>query len=57
MSDALACWFLRRAEDGGRPWKDVAEGVCQDFGTWIGGLRSTGVLRNDDVTLLALAVE
>jgi hypothetical protein len=57
MSDALACWFLRRAEDGGRPWEDVAEGVCQDFGAWIGGLRSTGVLRNDDVTLLALAVE
>jgi hypothetical protein len=56
MTDALAQWFLRRAEDGGRPADDLArllDGPDDAFGTWVEQRRGDG-LRNDDVTLLAV---
>ena len=56
MTDALACWFLQDAEGGERPWttlRDLAlSGDRASFAGWIGDLRATGRLRNDDVTLL-----
>ena len=57
MTDALAAWFLGAVEEGGRPWKDLAN-VLSDpdpdyaFATWVSSLRATRRLRNDDVTLL-----
>jgi len=58
MTDALAQWFLRQHEQGGKPWQTV-EGVLADatddaFAAWIDGLRSARELRNDDVTLLVV---
>jgi hypothetical protein len=61
MTDALAQWFLRTSERGGRPWEAVAEllttaAPADAFAPWIGGLRAGGAMRNDDVTLLAIAI-
>ena len=57
MTDALAAWFLREHEAGGRPWHHL-EVLTQDmtFATWVDSLRQSGALRNDDVTLLRLVV-
>jgi hypothetical protein len=54
MSDALACWFLRSHEEGGAPARDLEESTAGDFATWIGELRASGEMRNDDVTLIAV---
>ena len=61
MTDALAQWFLRDQERGGRPW-DAAKLLLsaarpeEAFAAWIKELREYGGLRNDDVTLLAVEV-
>ena len=60
MSDALACWFLRKCERGEKPWvsllnlgTDEADGTFQDLVTrW----RETEGMRNDDVTLIRVDV-
>lgn len=55
MTDALACWALREHERGRAPWADLLEVVTDEavhFEQWIGELRATLRLRNDDVTLL-----
>jgi hypothetical protein len=59
MTDALAQWFLRTHERGGRPSQSVARLLLaprpQDaFATWVDGLRKAGDLRDDDVTLLSV---
>jgi hypothetical protein len=59
MTDALAQWFLSSHEGGGRPWEEVgplleAGQPEADFADWVGGLRGSGALRNDDVTLLSI---
>jgi hypothetical protein len=51
MTDALAAWFLAETAAGGRPWREIPEDAA-DFRQWLGRLRSDGVLRNDDVTLV-----
>ena len=57
MTDALAAWFLRQHEAGLQPWQQVdALDDAPAFAGWVDALRSTGALRNDDVTLLRLAV-
>jgi hypothetical protein len=64
MTDALAQWFLTQAENGGKPWlalaslEQTAEGASaeQTFAAWIEGLRTARQLRNDDVTLVAIAL-
>lgn len=59
LTDALACWFLLAYEAGGRPWADLDAVAAADSGTfvaWIAELRAARVLRNDDVTLLRVAV-
>jgi hypothetical protein len=61
MTDALAHWFLERAEAGGRPWDDLelvvrAPAAEAAFATWVERLRDARELRNDDVTLMALAL-
>jgi hypothetical protein len=57
MTDALAEWFLRRAEAGGKPWEAVErllDEADNDFTAWIESLREGEALRNDDVTLVAV---
>ncbi len=62
MTDALAEWFLRVHERGELPWDAVlslltAPQIAEAFATWVEALRDEGALRNDDVTLLTVAVE
>jgi hypothetical protein len=56
MTDALAQWFLERAEAGQRPWKAL-QGLCskEELTGLIDDLRDRKAMRNDDVTLLAIA--
>ena len=62
LTDALACWFLTAFEAGDRPWHILAAFTAPeadpeaDFAAWIAGLRAARVLRNDDVTMLAVRV-
>lgn len=55
MTDALACWFLRQTRNQRVPWKllqDVGVGERNKrFEPWIDRLRSSKLVRNDDVTL------
>ena len=58
MTDALAAWFLREHEAGGRPWRRLEEldhGLA--FARWVDELRRSHALRNDDVTLLRLIID
>ncbi|HZY90833.1 MAG TPA: protein phosphatase 2C domain-containing protein [Gemmataceae bacterium] len=59
MTDALAQWFLRQAEEGGRPWETLGQVLAEAapdeaFAAWVGVARALGQLRNDDVTLAAV---
>lgn len=57
MTDALAQWFLRETEAGGRPWETLEQFVPAPDGpfmAWVEGLRDERKMRNDDVTLLAV---
>jgi hypothetical protein len=62
MTDALAQWFLTQVERGIFPWQ-TAHGQLNGLTTnppgsdWIGELRRTQQLRNDDVTLLAVSLD
>jgi Protein phosphatase 2C len=57
-TDALALWFLDRVEAGHRPWDEIMEytrgGDAEEFAAWIAGQRSTGGMRNDDLTIVHL---
>jgi hypothetical protein len=60
MSDAISAWFLGEVEAGGRPWQTLgAFGVGDDelFRAWARDMRSSGVMRNDDVTVALLAID
>jgi hypothetical protein len=60
MTDALACYVLREAESGQRPWKtmlNLSSGRTDDFEAWIKKLRANDGLRNDDVTLYRIEIE
>jgi hypothetical protein len=57
MTDALACWFLDRAEQGYTPWMDLELGSAGHrlrFARWVEMQRGSRTMRNDDVTLLRL---
>ncbi|HEX6507455.1 MAG TPA: protein phosphatase 2C domain-containing protein [Chloroflexota bacterium] len=61
MTDALASWFLREWEEGGRPWSTLdafasRSGLAR-FAGWISELRDSRRIRNDDVTLLGVRME
>jgi hypothetical protein len=62
VTDALAQWCLAENEAGRTPWPALLA-ILADlepadrFASWIEGLRDAGQLRNDDVTLLAIALE
>ncbi|MDP2895958.1 MAG: hypothetical protein Q8Q12_05280 [bacterium] len=58
MTDALACWFLEGHERGVSPWRALRDIGTRDFSKgfpqWIRELRTSGALKNDDVTLLRI---
>jgi len=61
MTDALAHWCLREHEMNRNPWEQMERlltrpSTRETFSHWIGDLRDTKDLRNDDVTLLAIRV-
>jgi hypothetical protein len=61
MTDALAQWFLRSAEEGGRPWEMLGQVLAEAepdaaFSAWVEVARALGQLRNDDVTLAAVSL-
>lgn len=61
MTDALAKWCLLEHEAGSDPWNELESllGSPQTedhFAAWVEGLRDSGRLLNDDVTLLAICL-
>jgi Protein phosphatase 2C len=59
MTDALAQWFLRRAEAHGKPWDPLLQRLIDldpaaALTAYIKDLRRTDGLVNDDVTLLTI---
>jgi hypothetical protein len=56
MTDALACWFLNAVEQHEDWWELISNlgtsAQVAPFTDWISELRKTGLIRNDDVTLL-----
>jgi serine/threonine protein phosphatase PrpC len=57
MTDALAEWFLRDHEAGGKPWLELARLRTDEFEHWVNGLREARKIKNDDVTLLVIDLE
>jgi hypothetical protein len=58
MTDAAACWFIHEARTGLRPWDIIASFPdCVAFDSWLTSARASGIMRNDDVTVLILRVE
>ena len=56
LTDAIAAWFLREAEAGGRPWEFLA-GLDQDsLAEFVEDRRSHLLMRNDDVTVVHLRI-
>ncbi len=58
-TDAIAAWFLAAAEEGLAPWSTLAEFGCETpelFAAWVGEQRGLSRLRNDDVTVVRVAV-
>jgi hypothetical protein len=58
MTDALAQWFLQQNEAGEKPATRIENELELEgaFAIWIEELRDRHVLRNDDVTLVAIRV-
>jgi Protein phosphatase 2C len=56
MTDALSCWFLGAVEAGEKPWCVVPNRDPGCFEEWIGDLRRKHSVRNDDVTVLRVAL-
>jgi len=59
MTDALACWFFRSYEQGQEPWNILSNLDAErkvSFESFVVGLRSTGAIKNDDVTLVCINV-
>jgi serine/threonine protein phosphatase PrpC len=58
MTDAIAQWFLKKAEEGRRPWEELQAIPAQEqFVPWLEKLRENKELRNDDVTLMCIKVQ
>jgi hypothetical protein len=57
-TDALAAWFLRAVEAGGRPWETLRDldtlDAQLDFTEWVDEQRDVGGMHNDDTTLVRI---
>ncbi|MEI8291173.1 MAG: hypothetical protein WCH99_17030 [Verrucomicrobiota bacterium] len=59
MTDALACWFFKSAEQGQEPWnilRDLDTEAQVSFKDFVAGLRSSSSMKNDDVTLVRVDI-
>ncbi len=59
MTDALACWFFRESEQGNKPWlvlRNLDTQGSVSFEKFVTDLRSAGLMKNDDVTLLRIDI-
>ena len=54
LTDAIAEWFLRDAEQGGKPWDILALLDKKSFPSFVGDARRQALLSNDDVTVVIL---
>jgi len=58
VTDALAAWFLRANESGGRPWEPLRDmdtlDAELDFTDWVDEQRNLGQMNNDDTTLVRI---
>lgn len=54
-TDALAQWFLLSNEKKARPWDELSVSESE-FGVWVQARRDDDTLKNDDVTLVELAI-
>jgi hypothetical protein len=61
LTDALACWFLGRYEEGTAPWttlNGVGDGTWHEsVADWMMGEQRENRIRNDDVTMLRIRLE
>jgi hypothetical protein len=61
MTDALAYWFLTGTGSSEKPWRTLYEFIRsdndEDFEAWINEMRHEYKMRNDDVTLLHVAIK
>ena len=57
MTDALACWFLQKLDQGCKPGEVIPDFGSQTFSDWIADLRASKQMRNDDVTLVKVHVD
>ncbi len=57
-TDALAAWFLRTIESGGRPWEPLRDldtlDAELDFQGWVDEKRDLAEMHNDDTTLVRI---
>ncbi|HSA48683.1 MAG TPA: hypothetical protein VLH10_01045 [Yinghuangia sp.] len=56
-TDAMAAWFLRQVERGGKPWaalRALDSASPKDLARWVERQRESGELPNDDVTLIRI---
>lgn len=60
MTDALACWFATRVELGDHPWNVLRDFGAQEsretFSSFVASRRTSGEMKNDDVTLVRVDV-
>lgn len=58
VTDALAAWFLRVIESGGRPWEPLRDMDTRDaeldFADWVEQQRDLDQMTNDDTTLVRI---
>ncbi len=55
LTDAIAAWFLRSAEEGKTPWTVLDEFNDEEaFRDWVKEQRGFGLMRNDDVTVVRI---
>ena len=53
-SDALACWFLDKDEEGEKPWRTLLALDESGWADWVDEERREGSMRNDDTTLVII---
>jgi hypothetical protein len=59
-TDALAAWFLGALERNEAPWRvlrDLDTDAQPPFPVWVEELRRSGLMRNDDVTLVRIEID
>lgn len=59
-TDAMAAWIFRQWKAGERPWhhlQNILTNYRDDFERWLNNQRQANEIKNDDITLIAIAFE